>query len=165
MPKAVNPSQSSSKSLFVYKYKNKRVLATRETRHDASVAVVSQAMVKLTYLSASFQAAVRACRTLFSDIPASAAISFQTKDLDICEGEMTEISESSWEDVVRDLKSVTVMIEENPLPPLSSMNRPLSPPEDPSDASKLLSPFRCFCKGSQRLIPMCRNDTNQTRIQ
>ena len=165
MPKAVNPSQSSSKSLFVYKYKNKRVLATRETRHDASVAVVSQAMVKLTYLSAPFQAAVRACRSLFSDIPASAAISFQTKDLDICEGEMTEISESSWEDVVRDLKSVTVMIEENPLPPLSSMNRPLSPPEDPSDASKLLSPFRCFCKGSQRLIPMCRNDTNQTRIQ
>ncbi|KDR73266.1 hypothetical protein GALMADRAFT_125361 [Galerina marginata CBS 339.88] len=94
MPKDTHATSSSTRSndpLFVYKYKNKRVLATRAT---------------------SYNLALQACRKLFSGIPVDSTVTLHTRDLDLCEGELTEISEESWIEVVGVLKFVTVMVEE-----------------------------------------------------
>jgi len=75
-------------SLMLYIYDNKRVVGTRQTCHDE---------------------AIQTCRSLFPAIPSSHTISFHTRDLDICDGEMAEIPATSWPDAIPHLKSVIVI--------------------------------------------------------
>ncbi|KDR73265.1 hypothetical protein GALMADRAFT_251860 [Galerina marginata CBS 339.88] len=110
MPKDTRATSSSTRSkdsLFVYRYKNKRVLATRAT---------------------SYNLALQACRKLFSGIPVDSTVTLHTKDLDLCEGELIEISEESWSEVAHILKSVTVMVEENSRPVAVRLPTPEMPP-------------------------------------
>ncbi|KIM37627.1 hypothetical protein M413DRAFT_448413 [Hebeloma cylindrosporum] len=85
------PTRSKKASLFVFIYDDKRVLASRKTCYNE---------------------AIRDCRKLFSEISANHKITFHTKELPICAGVLTAISEDVWEEVVGDITSVIVRAEE-----------------------------------------------------
>ena len=58
------------------------------------------------------------CRKFFS-ISLDHKVTFHTKELPICSGSLTEITEEVWEEVIEDLTSVTVITEK-----LEPQNRP-----------------------------------------
>ncbi|KAF4609941.1 hypothetical protein D9613_010306 [Agrocybe pediades] len=91
MPRISQPTLSSvNNTLFLYKYQTKRILARRQP---------------------CYQDALCSCRKNFPNIPTEYHITLHTNELDICEGQMTEIAEEMWEDVVGTLKSITVIAE------------------------------------------------------
>lgn len=55
------------------------------------------------------QNAQELCRRLFPAIATSSTIEFYTKELDACEGELIQVSEVAWKDIVPLLKSATVV--------------------------------------------------------
>jgi len=73
------------------------------------------------------------------EIPAVQKITFHTKELEICSGLLTEISEDVWAEVIGDLTSVTVMTEEQ------------IEKEDPGVAKGLLK----VCRRAECYPPWC----------
>ncbi|KAF9563452.1 hypothetical protein CPC08DRAFT_323609 [Agrocybe pediades] len=112
MPKVSQSTQSSvNDTLFLYKYQTKRVLGRRQL---------------------SYQDALTTCRKLFPNIASSDQITLHTNELEICEGEMTEIPEEMWEDVVGALRSVTIVTVEG----RAFLPSPSVEPQAPVETSK-----------------------------
>jgi len=57
---------------------------------------------------------------MFPGIPASHQVSFYTKDPDVCDGQMAEISHQYWTHIVPHLKSITVGTKLAPFPEVPS---------------------------------------------
>ncbi|PPQ66240.1 hypothetical protein CVT26_010941 [Gymnopilus dilepis] len=78
----------SPSSLIVLIYKGRRVITVRPASYDLAVA---------------------SSRRCFPSIPSSSSLSFLTDELDICNGQMTEVFHDAWNSVIEFVKSLTIL--------------------------------------------------------
>ncbi|KDR73262.1 hypothetical protein GALMADRAFT_251857 [Galerina marginata CBS 339.88] len=141
----VNDATGPKKSPLVFIYGNKRVIGLRPS---------------------SYEDAVAACHKLFPGVLCDDTISFHTKDLDVCDGELAEISIECWGEVITSLKSITIMKDEKPstelVPPSadsddeededgSVLTESLSDSDDIDQISKII-PLKIQIMGERRNI-------------
>ncbi|KDR73260.1 hypothetical protein GALMADRAFT_228363 [Galerina marginata CBS 339.88] len=104
----MNDATGPKKSPLVFIYGNERVIGLRPSSYEDAVAV---------------------CHKLFPGVFCDDSISFHTKDLDVCDGELAKISAEYWEEAVTSLKSITIIKDEKP-------STELVPPSPNSDGEK-----------------------------
>jgi hypothetical protein len=108
MPKAsVKATPKSEGSLLVLKTAKKRVIIPRPKTYAVSISdFVNRLDCKLICFIISQDALASAARH-YPHI-ALQSIILQTRDLDICAGELAEISEESWKEISTELRTVEV---------------------------------------------------------
>ncbi|KDR73263.1 hypothetical protein GALMADRAFT_142391 [Galerina marginata CBS 339.88] len=106
MPKVTRgTSPTLQKAPFVFTYDGKRVLGMRPS---------------------SYRSAVTMCRELFPRIDSESTISFHTKELEACDGQLAEVSARYWEELIGSLKFLIVMTTNSTHIPRSSSKASLS---------------------------------------
>ncbi|KAF9524870.1 hypothetical protein CPB83DRAFT_860628 [Crepidotus variabilis] len=91
--RAGSDASAAHNPLLVYVFQKVRVVGTRKN---------------------TYQATIQACRDLFPSIPRNRELSLHTSDLDVCDGQLSELSTEVWPYALPQLNSVTAKLKDSP---------------------------------------------------
>lgn len=116
-PQDSNKVPSKSPTSVVYIFNTRRVLAKRQPSYAVRLILVRMVPVVISGLT-NAQETISSCRILFPEIQDTNDITLHTSDPCICQGEQTQISEESWDDIADEVKSITVSVFDSDTSPV-----------------------------------------------